>query len=177
MMRKFSQQSICIPNMQWLKTITFTNHWDRGRHVYPMAMLLFMRQQHPKNIAYHTNGIMSAVASQIIGVSIVWSTVWSKKTSKLRVTGNCEGNPPVTGGFPSERVSEGAACSELPWLLTALIGNLSTGVVTWSALRCGAWAPLRQWCWVEFHPPSNMARNLPLSLMISEWGWGVLMYI
>ena len=30
---------------------------------------------------------------------------WSKKTSKTRVTGLCEGNPPVTGGFPSQRVS------------------------------------------------------------------------
>ena len=27
----------------------------------------------------------------------------SKKTSKLRVTVFCEGNPPVTGGFPSQR--------------------------------------------------------------------------
>ena len=29
----------------------------------------------------------------------------SKKTSKLRVTGLCEGNPPVAGGFPSQRTS------------------------------------------------------------------------
>ena len=29
----------------------------------------------------------------------------SKKTSKLHVTGLCEGNPPVTGGFPSQRAS------------------------------------------------------------------------
>ena len=29
----------------------------------------------------------------------------SKKTSKLRVTGLCEVNPPVTGGFPSQRAS------------------------------------------------------------------------
>ena len=29
----------------------------------------------------------------------------SKKTSKLRVTGLCEGNPPATGGFPSQRTS------------------------------------------------------------------------
>ena len=29
----------------------------------------------------------------------------AKKTSKLRVTGLCEGNPPVTGGFPSQRAS------------------------------------------------------------------------
>ena len=29
----------------------------------------------------------------------------SEKTSKLRVTGLCEGNPPVTGGFPLQRAS------------------------------------------------------------------------
>ena len=29
----------------------------------------------------------------------------SKKASKLRVTGLCEGNSPVTGGFPSQRAS------------------------------------------------------------------------
>ena len=30
---------------------------------------------------------------------------WSKKTSNLHVTGLCGGNPPVTGGFPSQRTS------------------------------------------------------------------------
>ena len=30
---------------------------------------------------------------------------WSKKTSKHHVTGLCEWNPPVTGGFPSQRAS------------------------------------------------------------------------
>ena len=29
-----------------------------------------------------------------------------KERSKLRVTGLCEGNPPVTGGFPSQRASK-----------------------------------------------------------------------
>ena len=29
----------------------------------------------------------------------------SKKTVKLHITGLCEGNPPVTGGFPSQRAS------------------------------------------------------------------------
>ena len=28
---------------------------------------------------------------------------WSKKTSKLRITGLCEGNLPVTGEFPAQR--------------------------------------------------------------------------
>ena len=29
----------------------------------------------------------------------------SKKSSKLRITGLCEGNPPVTGEFPAQRAS------------------------------------------------------------------------
>ena len=48
---------------------------------------------------HNSDVIMNAVASQIIGVSIVCSTVYSG-TSKLRVTGLCKGNPPVTGGSP-----------------------------------------------------------------------------
>ena len=58
---------------------------------------------------HYSDVIMSAMAYQIAGVSIVCSTVFfrrrSSKPSKLRVTGLCEGNPPVTGGFPSLRAS------------------------------------------------------------------------
>ena len=43
---------------------------------------------------------MGAMASQITSLTIVYSTVYSgadkKKTSKLRVTGLCAGNLPVT---------------------------------------------------------------------------------
>ena len=53
--------------------------------------------------------MMSAMASQITGVSIIYSTVCSgaelKKKSKLRVTGLCAGNSPVTGEFPAQRAS------------------------------------------------------------------------
>ena len=55
---------------------------------------------------------MSAMASQITSLTIVYSTV------KGAVT--CAVSP------------------ESAWLVTFLIGNASTGVVTWSALRCGA---------------------------------------
>ena len=52
---------------------------------------------------------MSPMGSQITGVTIVYSTVWlggdKKKTSKLQVTGFCEGNSPVTGEFPAQRAS------------------------------------------------------------------------
>ena len=49
--------------------------------------------------------IMSTMVSQIIGVSIrlfnrLFRHLSKKQTSKLRATGLCEGNPPVTGGFP-----------------------------------------------------------------------------
>ena len=59
----------------------------------------------------HYNGvIMSALASQITSITIVYSTVYSwhrsKKTSKLRVTGLCAGNSPVTGDFPAQRDSD-----------------------------------------------------------------------
>ena len=52
---------------------------------------------------------MSRMASQITSLTIVYSTVYSRcrsrKTSKLHVTGLCEGNSPVTGEFPAQRAS------------------------------------------------------------------------
>ena len=46
---------------------------------------------------------MNAMASQIAGVSIIWSTVCSGADKKT--TGLYERNPPVTGEFPSQRAS------------------------------------------------------------------------
>ena len=51
---------------------------------------------------------MNTIASQITSLTIVYLTVnsgTSKKTSKLRVTGLCEGNSPETGEFPAQRAS------------------------------------------------------------------------
>ena len=48
---------------------------------------------------------MGALTSQITSPTIVYSTVYSgadQKTSKLRVTGLCKGNSPVTGEFPAQ---------------------------------------------------------------------------
>ena len=51
------------------------------------------------NVYHYRDVIMGAMASQITGVAIVYSTVCSgkksTKTSKLRVTGLCERNSPV----------------------------------------------------------------------------------
>ena len=53
---------------------------------------------------------MGAVASQItsLGIFLLNRLFWdrSKKTSKLRVTGHCEGNSPVTGKFPARKASD-----------------------------------------------------------------------
>ena len=51
---------------------------------------------------HYGDAIKSVRASEITNLTIVYSTVYSgaKKTSKLHVTGLCEGNSPVTGEFP-----------------------------------------------------------------------------
>ena len=61
-------------------------------------------------ITDYNDVIMGAMVSQISSLVIVYSTVClfrrsSKKTSKLRVTGLCEGNSPVTGDFPAQMAS------------------------------------------------------------------------
>ena len=56
-----------------------------------------------KSIPHYNDVIMSATASQITGVSIVYSAVRSQKISKLRVTDLCAGNSPVTGEFPAQK--------------------------------------------------------------------------
>ena len=52
---------------------------------------------------------MSAMASQIASLTIVFWSLYlgadEKKISKLRVTGLCEGNSPVTGEFPAQKAS------------------------------------------------------------------------
>ena len=61
-------------------------------------------------LVLHYNAvIMSAKASQITSLAIVYLTVYSrrrsKKTSKLRVAGLCGGNPPMTCEFPAQGAS------------------------------------------------------------------------
>ena len=60
-----------------------------------------------KSICYYNDIIMSTMGSQITSLTIVYSTIYSrcrsKKTSKLRITGLCEGNSAVTSEFPIQR--------------------------------------------------------------------------
>ena len=60
-------------------------------------------------LKHYNDVIMSALASQITSLAIVYLTIYSRrrsnKTSKLRVTGLCAGNSLVTGEFPAQRAS------------------------------------------------------------------------
>ena len=66
-------------------------------------------QSQALNTKCFSDVIMSTITSHITDVSIVYSSVSfrrrSKKTSKFRVTGLCEGNSPMTGEFPAQRSS------------------------------------------------------------------------
>ena len=60
-------------------------------------------------LGHYNDVIMGAMASQITSLTIVYTTVYSrrrsKKTSKPRVTGLCAWNSPVTGEFPAQMAS------------------------------------------------------------------------
>ena len=62
----------------------------------------------PQNCHYN-NVMMSVMASQITGISIVCLIIYSADLRKHQnfasLTFNCEGNPSMTGGFPSKRAS------------------------------------------------------------------------
>ena len=67
---------------------------------------MFLDKQFP---LHYCDVNMSALASQITSLAIVYSTVYSrrrsKKALKLRVTGLCVGNSPVTVQFPAQMAS------------------------------------------------------------------------
>ena len=58
---------------------------------------------------HYNDVIMNVMASHIISLMIVYSTVYSrcrsKKTLKVRITGLCEENLPVSSEFPAQRAS------------------------------------------------------------------------
>ena len=66
-------------------------HWETPRPTTNCHWTLFL---------HYNDVIMSAIAFQIISLTIVYSD-----QRKLRVTGLCAGNSPVTGEFPAQRTS------------------------------------------------------------------------
>ena len=68
---------------------------------------------------HYSDVIMSAIASQITGISIVYPAVCSgvnqRKHQKLRVTCLSEGNSPVIREFPAQRASDAENASIMIW--------------------------------------------------------------
>ena len=67
-------------------------------------------------LMHYSDVIMGTMASQITSLTIVCLLNrlfrrWPKKTLKLRVTGLCAGNSPVTGEFPAQTASKAETVS------------------------------------------------------------------
>ena len=81
----FPEKNVTRPRW-WLVNITL-NHTQNMRHIT-------VTSHGHHHVSNHQN--LHCLLNRLF-----WRT--SKKASKLRVTGLCEWNPPVTGGFPSQR--------------------------------------------------------------------------
>ena len=67
---------------------------------------IILRTTGPYLNTHYSEVMMGAMTTQITSLTVVCSTVcWSKKTSKLRVTGLCAGYSPVTGECPAQMAS------------------------------------------------------------------------
>ena len=93
-----------LPALLPLQVMYCDVHWLR--------VIIFLEEKHrdalirKSHCGYYSDVIMSEMASQTTGVSIIYSSLLrrrSKKTSELRFIGLCEGNSPVTGEFPAQR--------------------------------------------------------------------------
>ena len=86
-------------------------------------------------IFHYNDVIMSAMASQINHRRLhcllkCWFRRRSKKTSKLRATGLCAGNSPVTGEFPALKVSNAENVS-ISWRHHVFVAKLNTHQNNW----------------------------------------------
>ena len=104
-------------------------------------------EQPAKKSFHYSDVIMSMMASQITSLTIVYSTVYSaKKISKLRVTGLCEGNSPVTGEFPAQSASNAENVS-IWWRHHADTGH----VLSWCKYVDHMWPGIK---YPSFEPPT-----------------------
>ena len=116
-------------------------------------ILLLFAQFVEKNTSHYSNVTVSDMAPQTTGASIV-AQAYIKETSKLRDTGRCDGNPPVTEGFPSQKANntENVPLDDLI-IITYLHNSLGKGVLWWAVCPCVArdvhlmFAPAWSTCW------------------------------
>ena len=88
----------------------FHNTLHNGMQLLINSNIATTRESQTKPcVKHYSQVIMSAMASQITSLAVVYSTVSlrrrSKKTSKFRDTGLCEMNSSVIGEFPAQSAS------------------------------------------------------------------------
>ena len=92
----FTHTHFHAPTQTYVLSVTHSLVWIA-------AWCIILEKKHYNDV------MMSVMASQTTSLTIVYSTVYSrrrsKKTPKLRVTGLCAGNSPVTGEFPTRMAS------------------------------------------------------------------------
>ena len=87
----------------------------------------------------------------------------SKKTPKLRVTGLCEGNSPVTGEFPAQRASNAENVSV--WCRCGSLRGLRC-LPHWFVLHVGVWGAL-------LTTDIRWSSSAFFSLFSSSWHFGL----
>ena len=108
--KKSGHGPLCLRIIEWenLGILALIRDFSVSRWQVCWVIYFFVGSQ-SESKPHYNDVIMSTMASQITSPTIVYSTVYSrrrsKKTWKLRVTGLCVGNSPVTGEFPAQRAS------------------------------------------------------------------------
>ena len=90
----FVKKMLNVPKFQWLQHIQTCQMLIR---VDP-GLVLSLQRRHYERGSVSNHRRLDCLLNRLCKRK-------SKKTSKLRVTGLCEGNPPVNGGFLSQRAS------------------------------------------------------------------------
>ena len=106
--KHFLQLQLLYFDLNFTKVCSSESEWQSNNHMKLLqtnSLRFLARLSAISKQSTHYNDVkMGAMAAQITCVSIVYSTVCfrrrSKGTSKLRDTGLCERNSPVTGEFP-----------------------------------------------------------------------------
>ena len=106
--QSYASLALVWGNHQWL--VDSPHKGPVTQKMFPFDYVIMNRLWPGDTLVIHYNDvIMGTIASQITSLAdCLLNRLFrrrSKKTSKLRVTGLCAGNPPVTGEFPSQMAS------------------------------------------------------------------------
>ena len=93
--------------------LTFKHKLYHSMRIFPFAIIFYRADR----FAFQRHGC-SVTPSQITGISTVYPKACSRERQRKRKSvvslALCEGNPPITGGFPSQGASDTDIFS-MPW--------------------------------------------------------------